>query len=317
MKLSFKLITLLIGISLFACKNTNHQNKNFKIEDNTPDQGDANEIVEYNNLLVGFTDKNNDHLIRLDENLNLISKVLENPNSQFNFTSVITPFDIPGISISMLKPDIPPTVLSNTDQVYFKENVFGLTTTLNKINETYSSLDNYIKAEDFKNDNGKAGKLLIDSIYTLCEKYYSYNDRILNKLKNIGDDAERVVLKSHPLKEYIFALKNDRKAVEDFNKLIVESENYKIITPKVKSAYQVLEAQNKKHAAMVAPDTKKYPGRASSFEKFNDRFNEYLIEARRVMRTNASFKGKITQSDINNLSRKQDYIREAYNSFVN
>ncbi|WP_316796486.1 DUF3829 domain-containing protein [Pedobacter agri] len=315
MKLPIKLLVVAAAISFAACKGGDKKDGSAKTEYAEASNDDANEIVAYNNVLVGFTDKNNEYLKRLDGNLKKIAKGLANPNDRFAFIGIIPAYSTPHFRTSKVKPETPPSVLSSDDQKYFKDNVAGLNESMTKIKDAYKSLDDYLKAEDWKDDKGSRGKKLIDSIYAMSKTYYKYDENVLAKLEVIGDDAERIILKTHPLKEYIFAMKDDRKAVGEFNKLILESKNYKADEAKIKAAYAALEVQNKKHVEMSVPNTAEYPGKDGSFKRFNDSFNEYLIEARKVMR-DAATSGKITENNADDLIRKHDYMRTTYNSFV-
>jgi len=316
MKLTIKLLVVAVAISFTACKSGDKKKEDgAKTEYAEADNDDANQIVEYNNVLVGLTDKNNEYLKRLDENLQKIDKGLDNPNDRFAFMGIISPYSSSAFSTSKLKPETPPSALSSDDQKYFKENVAGLNETMTKIKDTYKSLDDYLKAEDWKDDKSVKGKKLIDSIYSMSKAYYKYDENLLAKLEVIGDDAERIILKTHPLKEYIFAMKDDRKAVGDFNKLIMDTKNFKADEAKIKSAYAALEAQNKKHTEMDAPDATKFPSKDGSFSRFNESFKEYLIEAKKTLR-DASATGKLTESEIEDLIRKHEYMRTTYNYFV-
>lgn len=315
MKTILKLTALALVLSLTACKNDGKKDNSAKTSYAEADEKDVNEIIEYNNAVVSFTDKNNDYIKRIEDNIIKIEKGLANPSDHFAFIGLITPFSMSTISSSKMKPDTPPSVLSSDDQKFFKENVVSMTGVLDKIKETYKSLDEYIKAEDWKDDKGAKGKALLDSIYSMGKKYYAYDEQVMAKLNIIGDDAERVILKTHPLKEYIFALKDDRSKVAEFTKLLAGNKNYKTIEAKAKSAYQILEDQHKKHVAMAAPDASKFPGKDGYFKNFNDRLNDYLIAARKMMR-DASASGKLTEYNIDELVRKQDSMRSAYNNFV-
>ena len=316
MKSTIKLLVVAVAISFTACKSGDKKKEDgAKTEYAEADNDDANQIVEYNNVLVGLTDKNNEYLKRLDENLQKIDKGLDNPNDRFAFMGIISPYSSSAFSTSKLKPETPPSALSSDDQKYFKENVAGLNETMTKIKDTYKSLDDYLKAEDWKDDKSVKGKKLIDSIYSMSKAYYKYDENLLAKLEVIGDDAERIILKTHPLKEYIFAMKDDRKAVGDFNKLIMDTKNFKADEAKIKSAYAALEAQNKKHTEMDAPDATKFPSKDGSFSRFNESFKEYLIEAKKTLR-DASATGKLTESEIEDLIRKHEYMRTTYNYFV-
>lgn len=316
MKSTIKLLVVAVAISFTACKSGDKKKEDGgKTEYAEADNDDANQIVEYNNVLVGLTDKNNEYLKRLDDNLQKIDKGLDNPNDRFAFIGIISPYASSAFSTSKLKPETPPSVLSSDDQKYFKENVAGLNETMTKIKDTYKSLDDYLKAEDWKDDKSVKGKKLIDSIYSMSKIYYKYDENLLAKLEVIGDDAERIILKTHPLKEYIFAMKDDRKAVGDFNKLIMDTKNFKANEGKIKSAYAALEAQNKKHTEMDAPDATKFPSKDGSFNRFNESFKDYLIEAKKTLR-DAYATGKLTESDIEDLVRKHEYMRTTYNYFV-
>ncbi|MGO4877429.1 DUF3829 domain-containing protein [Pedobacter psychrotolerans] len=316
MKLTIKLLVVAVAISFAACKSGDKKKEDgTKTEYADADNDDANQIVEYNNVLVGLTDKNNEYLKRLDENLQKIAKGLNNPNDRFAFIGIVSPYSSSAFSHSKLKPETPPSALSSDDQKYFKENVAGLNETFTKIKDTYKSLDDYLKAEDWKDDKSVKGKKLIDSIYSMSKAYYQYDENVLAKLEAIGDDAERTILKTHPLKEYIFAMKDDRKAVGEFNKLLIGSKNFKADESKIKSAYEALDAQNKKHTEMDAPDATKFPSKDGSFKRFNESFKDYLIEAKKTIR-DASASGKLTESDIEDLVRKHEYMRTTYNYFV-
>ena len=315
MKTLLKLTALALVLSAAACKNDGKKDSNAKTSYAEADEKDVNEIIEYNNVVVNFTDKNNDYIKRIEGNIIKIEKGLANPNDNFAFIGLITPFSMSTINSGKIKPDTPPSALSSDDQKFFKENVVSMTGVLDKIKETYKSLDEYIQAEDWKDDKGVKGKALVDSIYSMGKKYYAYDEQVLAKLNIIGDDAERVILKTHPLKEYIFALKDDRSKVAEFTKLLAGNKNYKTIEAKAKSAYQALEDQHHKHVAMAAPDAGKFPGKDSYFKNFNDQLNDYLIAARKMMR-DASASGKLTEYNIEELARNQDNMRSAYNNFV-
>jgi len=317
MKLSIKLLVLAVAVSFTACKSGDKKENKGKTETEYADAGDddANEIVEYNNVLVNLTDKNNAYLKRLGENLEKFAKGLDNPNDRFAFIGIVSPYASSTFSNSKLKPETPPSALSSDDQKYFKENVAGMNETLTKIKDAYKSLDDYIKAEDWKDDKSVKGKKLIDSMYAMSKTYYKYDENLLAKLEVIGDDAERVILKTHPLKDYIFAMKDDRKAVGEFNKLLLETKNFKADEAKIKSTYETLTAQNTKHSEMAAPDATKFPSKDGSFKTFNESFKDYLIEAKKTIR-DASTSGKLAENDLEELIRKHDYMRTTYNYFV-
>lgn len=304
---------LVLGFLLtFSCKSENSADATENVS-----QDEANEIVGYNNAVIKLNDAQNKYLETINNNLGRIESGLENPNDRFAFSGLFPPtYFNPVSAYNDPKPEEPGDAFSNDDRVFFKTNVETLNKSFKDVQTKYEELTNYLKAEDFKDDGGEKAKMLISEIDAHIADYNKTNDLILAKLVSLSDAAEKKILKDHPLKDYIFAFKDDSKAITEFVNIAYEApENYKSIETKLQASYDKIEKLNKEHSAMKAPDNKEFPGRDGSFNRFNDEINDFLIDARKIMRQ-ASTNGKLSDSDLETFSRNEESVRNAYNSFV-
>jgi hypothetical protein len=309
------------GLSLgaTACKNltkNKFRSGEAKTEYADANSSAANNIVEYNNVVIKLTDANYRYLKSVGNNLTEMEKYLQKPNNTYPFTPMTPIFISPTYFPNKARPENPPSALNSSDRNFFKDSIAALNDNFKKIQDTYKALKDYFDAQDYKDDKGEKGLTLIDSVYALGKKYYSVEGAVLDKLEAIADDAERITLKTHPLKEHIYALKDDSKAVADLIKLMEDNaENYTAAETKIKASYDALTALNEKHTAMSPPGETKYASKKIYFTQFNSYINNFLVTARRIMR-DAAAKGKVSENDIKSLKSTQDMIRSTYNSFV-
>ncbi|PWS31278.1 DUF3829 domain-containing protein [Pedobacter paludis] len=316
MNLLIKSIAFVSILSLMACNGGDKNTDKTKTEYADASKDDANEIIEYHNIVLNLTDKNDRSLKSMDDNLETIAKGLKNPTDRFAFTGLMRLTDFGRVNFSKIKPETPPSALNRDDVNFFKGKIKLLNESYKSINDTYKTLTDYIKAEDFKDDKSVNGFKLLDSIYSQGKKYYAVNDEILNKLQVIGDDAERVILKTHPLKEFIYALKDDTQAAAALIALMGKhAKDYKKGESEIKKAYDALDAQNKKHIAMSFPSDSENSYKAKSFGDFNNSVTDFLASARKIMRQGAE-KGSLTNENADELYQKKDMMRVYYNSFV-
>lgn len=316
MKNSTILFLFTILFSLFSCDSKDQFGFNLKEKEELEL---ANHIITYNNLLIKLNDQQFSYLKSIENNLSDIQATLDDPEKETygNITIGLThaSFHDP-IQFPNQKLEEPRDFFSEQDRTFFVSNVTSLKANFKNIQTKYDELYAYLKAEDFKDDTGAKGKKMVTEIRNLMDQFYKKNDEIAAKLSKLTNSAETIILKDHPLKDYILAFKEDSKAVTEFVDISFESpENYQTIEPKLTAAYQKLEKLNLAHSAMKVPDNKEFPGRGSAFEQFNKSVNEFLAEARKMMR-NATESGEIAQNDLDALTRNEELIRQVYNTFV-
>ncbi len=190
-----------------------------------------------------------------------------------------------------------------------------MTDVYNQIKTTYKSLYGYMQAEDYKDDNYEKGKSMVVQLNELGTKYYTVEGTVIQKLAAVGDAAERLLLKDNPLKELIYALKDDNAAVANLNALLDSSAgNYKAFAERASAAYGQLNDQYTKHSAAAFPEGN-YANQRDAFRRYYTTLNEYLLFVRKTMR-DAAGSEKIDVSDLKYMREEQDALRTYYNDFV-
>ncbi len=305
------LFAVLLLVAMAGC-NTNNNSANGKTDEAAPNTNEAQEIITFNNAVVAFDDRNNDYLSHVKDN---IAKIVEKIQSPSTPNYLDDPSESP-----LLHPDAditkPPTSLSQDDQAFFKTNLSSMTDIYGQIKTTYKSLYSYMQAEDFKDDDYAKGKSMVVQLNELGTKYYTVEGAVIQKLATVGDAAERTLLKDNPLKDLIYALKDDNAAVANLNGLLDSAAgNYKASAERASAAYAQLNGQYSKHSVATFPDKTNYASQRDAFRRYYTTLNEYLLFVRKLMR-NAAGSGKIDESDLEYMRQEQDALRTYYNDFV-
>jgi hypothetical protein len=300
---------------MFSCQN-HEKGAKANTQYAKANDDDANSIIKYNNGLLALGDSRDSYLKRLSNSVNGMRSIFENPKSAVPTIGPFEPFETPYIPRLGENPSDPPNALSSSDKKFFKDSVTRLNELYTQIKAVYKGMRDYQKAQDYKDDNGAKGKALIDSINILGNRYYQLDDHIRAKISLIADDAERIILKDHPLKDFIYAMKDDRTKVAEMSVLLDScANNYKASEAKAQAAFQALKSQNEKHTAMSFPGRSEYASKKIYFGRFNESVNDFLLDLKRIMR-DASASGKITEDNLKLLDSKRETIRTYYNNFV-
>ncbi|WP_212006187.1 hypothetical protein [Chitinophaga sp. HK235] len=296
-----------------SCDNSKSGKGPAAYENNSAEK--ASHVIEYTNLLIDIANQQGDYITRVIQNADKIEKGLKDPSDKFAFFGIMPPnyFERPR-GIKQVKADEPVDELSSEDKKFFKEKVASSSKAFAKIQDYYKQLQDYLKAENYKDDKSVKGLALIDSIRTSTQELMAEKAVLIKKVNEIADASEAIVLKDSPLKDYIFAMKADLKSVHDFVGLMeVGGVDYNAIKGKVDAAYAALEKAYDEHSQLNMDNAKK-EHKDSYYKLFYDRFHEILLETKKTMRDGAE-KGKLTEYQVESLSRNYDYLIERYNSF--
>ncbi|HEY9258612.1 hypothetical protein [Chitinophaga sp.] len=275
----------------------------------------ANEVIEYTNLIVDLSNKNSDYVVRLVKNADRVEELLKSKGNPVFLNSIIKPIMIPSFSHGKIKVDQPVDALNKADQAFFKEKVAGFTSSFDKIKATYAQLDDYLKAQDFKDDKGAKGLALADSVRSNAQVFFDQKVVLMKRVNEVADASEVIILKDSPLKDYIIAMKADMQAVRNYINLLEEGgEDYNKISAAAQTAYDALEKDQAAHAALDLTNAEK-ESKGSSYKSFCDSYHEFLLMAKRTMR-DAKEKGAMTESQLESLNNSLDTMIGRYNSFT-
>ena len=276
----------------------------------------ASEIVAYNNALIKLSDDQNQYIKSMNGNLDRIDKGLANYNDNFAFMALTPLFYNPTPGYNEPNPEQPGNAFEQADKEFFEKNVKILNENFQAIQTQYASLNEYIKAEDYKDDQGKSGKEMVKKVDDLVTKYYDTNSLVMDRIVLLSEKAEREVLKTHPFKDHIFAMKDASNTVEEFVSLAYDfPDDYKANEEKFKALYAKIEKYNQEREALDEPKNSAYPGKETYFSLYNKAANDFLVEARKIMR-NAEAAGSFSDTDLDALGWAEENMRTTYNNFV-
>jgi hypothetical protein len=149
-----------------------------------------------------------------------------------------------------------------------------------------------------------------------AKAFFTVGENIVTKIKPATEAAEEIILKDHPMRDYIVSSKsvmNDLDAVMD------------ILDKQYTQGFNEAEAQKKYNELekAVGVNTKKefdvkgqqYAYKKTLFENFNKRATEFLDKYRKLIRDSKS-SNQIPDSNIQEISSAYDSVLNSYNSFV-
>lgn len=271
----------------------------------------ASNIIEYTNLIVETSNNHNSYLEQIASTTDKIEKGLQNPDDRFSFLAISRPFNRP-TPYSKLKIEEPVADLSKEDQKFFKEKVASYMAVYASLKKSNDELHDYVTAQDYKDDKGAKGFILVDSVRSKVQQAYILKSELMKKVEVVADASEEVILKDSPLKDYIIAMKSDMKDIRSFIDLL-ESEKYAVVADKAKAQYDSLDAAQVKHAALDLGNAKKAT-KDRQFVLFYEQLHSFLLDARKVLRDGAE-KGDLTESNLSTLNSDYDSLISSYNSF--
>jgi len=184
------------------------------------------------------------------------------------------------------------------------------------IEKKFEELKSYMNSEDYKDDKGAKADALTKDIETEAQALFTAGENVVAKIKPATDAAEEVVLKDHPMKEYIISSKKVMNSL-DFNIDVLDKQysgkfNEAEAQKKYDELAKAVEANSKLEFNVKDPQ---YSYKKSLFESFNKSASSFLDTYRKLIR-NAKGAGKISDSDIQQLDSSYESVLNAYNSFV-
>lgn len=184
------------------------------------------------------------------------------------------------------------------------------------IEKKYEELKSYITSEDYKDDQGAKAEALKKDIDADAQAFFLTGESILAKIKPKTDAAEEVILRDHPMKEFIISSKGlmnsidsvmdvlGKQYTEGFNEAEAQknySEFEKVVADNAKKYFNIKDQQ--------------YAYKKDQFENVNKKAAEFLDKYRKLIRDSKST-GKISDSNIKGMDSAYESVLNSYNSFV-
>ncbi|MBO9727463.1 MAG: DUF3829 domain-containing protein [Chitinophaga sp.] len=304
-------LSLALFTTVLSCNNTGKPATTAYEEKSA---SSANDVIEYTNLIVDLSNKNTGYVVRLVKNADRAADAFKTKPTFASLAGIIKPIMIPMIRHGKITADKPVDALNKEDQTFFKEKVAAFNGSFEKLKTTYDKLDDYLKAQDYKDDKGAKGIALADSIRNDAQAFFEIKEVLMKRVREVADASEIIVLKDSPLKDYIVAMKADMQSVRNFiDQLEKGGEDFNKISAAAQTAYETLEKDQAAHAAI---DPAKAEGKAPYYKSFYDSFHDFLLLSKKTLR-DAKEKGRLGDSDLESLDGALDTMIGRYNTFTN
>lgn len=296
-----------MGLTVVSCKKDTNVTADGKEVVAVDNMDDANAIIEFNNGLIEKSTKNRSNLERVVSYLEGIDA----------FMAGKTPVLIPPIAMpnmSKLK-DAPDALGKNKEAV--KTLVDDSTKKIDDIKKKTDELVTYIKAEDFKDDNGAKAKAYKAEIMKLIDDYYVTEDKLTAIMQPVADGAEETILKDHPLKDYILGSKKVLVLSQNITTAVTDQYNADVYNiPAIQKQYDVLEKEIKANTAKEFKVSEtSLQSKKSNYENFNKETENFLATLRKVLREAETSK-TITERQASEIHNGYQNVISRYNNFV-
>ncbi|WP_333597546.1 DUF6845 domain-containing protein [Chryseobacterium flavum] len=185
------------------------------------------------------------------------------------------------------------------------------------IEKKFEELKSYMNSEDYKDDKGAKAEMIRKEIETEANAFYISGENLMAKIKPATDAAEEVILKDHPMKEYIISSKKVMNSLDSVIEVLGKQYTGKFNEAEAQKKYdefaKVAEANSKMEFNVK---DQQYAYKKSQFENFNKYASNFLDTYRKLIRDSKEA-GKIPDSNIEQIDSSYESVLSAYNSFVN
>lgn len=296
-----------ISFTTVSCKKNTTTTADRKEVVAVDNDKDANAIIEFNNSLLEKRERRASTLTRISSYLEGVEDFIAG-----NRPVLIPPIGMIDISKAV---DAPDALGKNKDEV--TKLVEESKVKYDAIKAKTDELVAYIKAEDFKDDNSAKAKTLKAEIIKLGDEYTAIENKINTIMSPIADGAEEIILKDHPLKDYIIGSKDVlNKALKLEETLNNQITSNKFDMAAFRKQYAELETAVKTNTAReFKVEDASLTSKKGYYESFNKAGEEYLGEVRKIMRA-AETAGKFTPEHSEDIYNAYEGLLRSYNNFV-
>lgn len=299
-------LALSVSVTAVSCKKGIDKIEN-AVEKSGEDQSQA--IIDFNNnFLESYksTSRHVENIIQYAESAVKKSK----GETVYSMPMVINSMDY---SLSKIK-GVPSGF--DSDQKIIQAELNTYKAKRESIDKKYEELKSYITSEDYKDDQGAKALALQKEIDAEAKAFFMAGENIVTKIKPATEAAEEVILKDHPMRDYIISSKsvmNDLDATMDvLDKQYTQGFNEAEAQKKYNELEKAVDVNSKKEFEVKG---EQYAYKKTSFENFNKRATEFLDKYRKLIRDSKA-DNKIPDSNIQEISSAYDSVLNSYNSFV-
>ncbi|HBK72438.1 MAG TPA: hypothetical protein DDZ39_12430 [Flavobacteriaceae bacterium] len=302
-------IVLLITIMAVSCGKLNDKAKEAIDSVSSVNTEESGSLIAYNNAMIDYMISTGDRIDAAANDYETMRAMVSQKRKERMFIGLAFIASVQDIErendgIFLLKPG------NNLPSEIKEDLVASVKATSESFENTknaYADFKKYLDLEDYKDDDWAKGKEYVDIIEKNIISFYDHKSEAYKIIKPLAVAAEIELLKDHPLREAYIASKIDLLLTEEILNIVYAE---KIDMVALNAKYDELEANAKKHKSLIA-DLLKEHDKDSTYNSYYEQLEDFLGELRKHKRD-----GKITESEVNDISREYKYLLGDFNRFV-
>jgi hypothetical protein len=311
---SFIYLFIFFVLMLSACKSKSGKT-NFGFSDESS-ASDANKIISYTNDIIDVLKEYNDAAKKA---VNYYGQLEDKMNGKSSFLMSNTSMNFLFTAASQAKNAFgAPTEALGNDKKFFKDSVGTYHKLFKAFISNDSTLNLYVKAEDFKDDQFAKGKDLVNKQYEIYPQLIRLREVIGNKIDQVAEAAEEISLKDSPIKGAYKAAKTDLaklKKVADMIAIKAADEKYTDVElTAIETNYNELMASIDNNKDVDKEQLEK-EHKTAMYSSFYKSLLNNVSEIKPIVRNIKETK-KLSESDYNTLNNRYESVVSSYNSWV-
>lgn len=291
---------------LTACSGSS-QNKG---AENVDSKAEATQIIAYTNNVIDYLNASHNWIGSNSARISEMVVAIENKKTASFGTAIM-----PNIDFKQ-KGDVtsPPDVMSEDEKIYFRTNMTAYKASYDALRESCNNLYNYLKNQEFKNDNYAKGIALSDSLQAQLTFIHNKKTELYNKIDVVCAKAEEVMLANDPLKEPILAMKNDLSNFENLFDAFASYADANTTAQQADSAYRVTAANIDNHRTAFA-DILQKEAKTAQYNLFYQQCDKAMALYAKVL-LEIKDKKELAENDFKEFATNHKSLISTYNSFV-
>lgn len=298
----------MFSLTAIQCKSEKKESGS-TVELKSTDKKDVDEIIKFNNNFVKLSTGRASFLRSLDRYLVDAERKVKGED----LSILIKPMYL---SAAIFKSDVAPDAVGAV-KADLDKNLKIVNEKFETIKSNVDEIEQYLKAEDFKDDNGAKLTDLKSKILQDKSAYETAYASLVSQLTPVSMAAEEEILKDHPLKKQILSSRKNLDLVEKMvTELSAQYDANKYDHAKTEAIYNELDKTAKENAALTIDGANKTYGRKkSAFDRFNKELENFLGATRKFMRDSQA-KNAFDDEAFHDIESPYKSVVSSYNSFV-
>lgn len=271
----------------------------------------VNEVVEHLNVNVNFLESRSKDLKRL-ENITYREEVDSLEGIPIKEEFIFKEAEKYSVHYLEYLQDEP--LFTEEEKSSFKDDLALFDNNFTKFINATSQYIDYLKNEEYENDNWDKGQTYYRTIKDSRERCYRIKDALFQTINQIAERLEPISLDNSPSKELYMTSKADLRLLQKLVQEINDYNNTRGNIEQIEKTYNELEVNIENHRNMYANELS-YIRETEDYKSFYTTLSDGLNEMKKVLRTAREGRG-LSEDDLEQLNDLRYRAAEGYNKIV-